>query len=153
MFAFFYRLYDPGHFRDASYVAMDPNFEKNFVEYTVRIKTRVDGVETLDCHGFSPIYATNPFGSRTHILSNPHSDIWVNGKVLTVVKDQLCRPDAQFDEYTILTNHVHSPEKVPGVVEGVCQESVEIPESFGVSRVKRRMGLRQSGSPIMSIPT
>jgi hypothetical protein len=158
MFAFFYRLYDPGHFGDASYVAMVPNFEKDFVEYTVRmsIKTRVDGVETdegLDCQGFSPIYATNPFGSRTHILSNPHSDIRVNGKVLKVVKDQLCRPDARFDEYTILTNHIHSPEKVPGVIEAVCHELVEIPESLGVSRVKHRMGLRQSGSPIMSIPT
>jgi len=60
MFAIFYRLYDPGHFGDASYMAMVPNFEKDFVEYSVRmsIKTQVDGVETdegLDCHGFSPI--------------------------------------------------------------------------------------------------
>ncbi len=60
MFAIFYRLYDPGHFGDASYMAMVPNFEKDFVEYSVRmsIKTQVDGIETdegLDCHSFSLI--------------------------------------------------------------------------------------------------
>jgi hypothetical protein len=137
---------------------MVPNFQKDFVEYTIRIsiKTQVDGVETdegLDCPGFSPIYATRPFGSRTHILSNPRSDIRVDGKVLTVVKDQLADLIPRFDEYTILTSHVHSPEKVPGVVEAVCHELVKIPESLGVSRVKHRMGLRQSGSPITSIPT
>ena len=84
---------------------------------------------------------------------NPHSDIEVDGKLLTVVKDQLSRPDPRFDEYTILTTHVHSPEKVPGVVEAVYHELVEIPDSLGVSRVKHCMGLRQLGSPITSIPT
>lgn len=155
IFSFFYRLYDPGHFRDASYVEMVPHFQKNFVEYTIRISisTEDDGVKDLDCPGFSLIHSTSPFGTRTHILSNPLSDVRFNGKVLTVVKDQLSRPDSRFDEYTILTGHVHSPEKVPGVVEAVCHQLVEIPESLGVSRVKHRIGLRQSGSPITSIPT
>ena len=32
IFAFFYRLYDPGHFGNASYVEMVHNFRKIFVE-------------------------------------------------------------------------------------------------------------------------
>jgi len=84
------------------------------VMFTIRIPlgAGLDGVETereLECAGFSPIYATNPFGTRTHILSNPHSDIMINDRVLTVFKDQLCRPDPRFDEYTILT-HIHGQE-------------------------------------------
>jgi hypothetical protein len=47
----------------------------------------------LVCPGFSPIYATNPFATRTHILLNPLSDIEVDSKVFTVLNDQLCHPD------------------------------------------------------------
>jgi hypothetical protein len=123
-----------------------PNFQKDFVEYTIRIstKTQADGVETnkdVDCHGFSPIYATSPFVSRTHLLSNPHSDIKFDGNFLTVFKDQLSRSDPRFDEYAIFTTHVHSPEKVPGVVEAVYHELVEIPNSLGVSRVNGTMAI------------
>ena len=148
MYAFVYRLYDPGHFADPSYVAMVPDLQKNLVMYTIRIS---EG--DLVCPGFSPIYATNPFASRTHVLSNPLSDIKVDGRVFTVLKDQLCQPDRRFDEYGILSMHVHSPEKVPGVAEAVCHELIEIPVSLRVSRVKHRMGLQQLGSPITSIPT
>ena len=148
MYAFVYRLYDSGHFADPSYVAMVPDLKKNVVTYTIRLS---EG--NLVCSGFSPIYATNPFGSRTHVLSNPHSDVKVDGKVFTVLKDQLCERDRRFDEYGILTMNVHSPEKVPGVVEAVYHELVEIPVSLRVSRVKHRIGLQQLGSPIGSIPT
>ena len=89
-------------------------------------------------------FATNPFGTRTHILLNPHSDIKIDGRVLTVFKDQLCRPDPRFDEYTILT-HIHGQE--------VYHKSIDMPERFDVARNKHRMGLRQSGSPITSVPT
>jgi hypothetical protein len=155
MYAFVYRLYDPGDFGDPSYRSMVPNFEKHFVTYTIRIN--IDGDDTkksnsIDCSGFSPIYASNPFQSRTHILSNPQSEIRIGGKVLKVIKDQLCRLGTRFDEHTILTL-VHSPEKVPGVVEAVYHESIEIPPVLDVSRVKRRLGLQQLGSPIMSIST
>jgi len=58
---------------DQSYVNMDVLVDR--VKYTIRIswKTQVDGVETekeLDCSGFSPIYATSPFGTR---IRNSHS--------------------------------------------------------------------------------
>lgn len=158
MYAFIYRLYDPGHFEDPSYVTMIPDLQANLVAYTIRIstKTQVGGVEKeehLDCPDFTPLYATNPFGTRTHILSNPFSDIKINGKVLTVLKDQLCRPDPRFEEYTILARHIHMPERVPGVVEAIYHKSIDIPVPLEVSRVKQRIGLRQSGVPITSIPT
>ena len=146
MYAFVYRLYRPAQFKDSSYLKIDPNLQQKFVTYTIRLE---NGIE---CAGFYPIYATNPFQTRTHILSNPQSDIKVEGKVLTVLKDQLCRSEARFEENEILAL-VHHPEIVPGVVEAVCHELVKIPESLGVSRIKHRMGLRQAGSPITSIPT
>lgn len=135
MYAFTYRLYEPGHFKDPAYVAMVPDLQKNYVTYTIRIsitvKTEVDDVETKheifkDCPDFLPIYAINPFESRIHILSNPNSEIEVNRKPLRVFKDQLCRPETRFDENYILTL-VHSPEKVPGVVEAVYHELIQMP--------------------------
>ena len=152
MYAFVYRLYDPGHFGDPSYLSMVPNLHENLVTYTIRIT--VDDQDkksnSIDCSGFSPIYASRPFGSRTHILSNPRSEIKVGGKVMRVIKDQLCQPGTRFDEHNILT-HIHSPAKVPGVVEAVYHESIDIPPLLGVSGEKCRMGLRQLGSPITSV--
>ena len=51
--------------------------KSSWSKYTIQIsiKTQVDGVKDLDCPGFSRIHATSPFGSRTHILSNPLSHI------------------------------------------------------------------------------
>jgi hypothetical protein len=155
MYAFVFRLYDPGDFMDHSYVIMDSLVDQ--VMYTIRIslEIEVDGVKTekeLECPGFVPIHATNPFGTRTHILSNPHSDIRIGDRVLTVFKDQFCRHDPRFDEYGVLT-HIHSPETMPGVVEAVYHQSIKIPERFNVSRQKHRIGLRQFGSPITSVRT
>jgi hypothetical protein len=155
MYAFVYRLYDPGYFGDPSYVSMIPNLHKNLVAYTIRITVDSDGADakkTIDCPGFSPIYARNPYESRTHILSNPTSEIEVGGKVFKVVKDQLCRIGTRFDEHTILTL-VHTPEEVPGVVQAVFHELVNIPPLLDVSRAKHRLGLRQTGSPITCVPT
>jgi len=42
---------------------------------------------------------------------------------------------------------------MPGVVEAVYHKSINIPERFDVARKKHRIGLRQSGSPITSVPT
>jgi len=52
---------------------MVPDLQKNVVMYTTDISGDL----------VSPPYATNPFASRTHILSDPLSDIEVDGKVLT----------------------------------------------------------------------
>jgi hypothetical protein len=161
MYAFVYRLYEPGHFADSSYVKMTPVLAENLVKYTVNItvtvKIAVGGVEeerkqTIECPNFYPIYACNPFGTRTHVLSNPLSQAKVNGQVLTVLKDQLCRRGTRFDEYSILS-HIHEAGKVPGVVEAVHHELIKVPEFLDNSREKRRLGLRQSGSPFTSIRT
>ena len=150
MYAFVYRLYDPGDFVDSSYVKIVPDLKKNIVTYTVQI-TEVNGVK-VDITGLLPIYASSPFGTRTHILSNPDSNVTVDGKPLTVLKDQLCLVGTQFDEYSIL-KWVHNQEKVPGVVEAVHHELVKIHGDYRESRQKHRIGLRQTGMPFTSILT
>jgi len=151
MYVFVYRLYEPGHFADPSYLHVEPD-DETFVKYTIRITGTRDSGEgyTIDCPGFFPIYASSPFGSRTHILSNPSSDVKVNGQPLTVLKDQLCRRGTRFDEWSILAR-IHGPGKVPSVVEAVHTETIDLPLSEG--RQKTRLGLRQSGNPFLSIPT
>jgi hypothetical protein len=42
---------------------------------------------------------------------------------------------------------------VPGVVEAVCHEVIKIPRDFCPTREKHRLGLRQMGKPLTSIPT
>jgi hypothetical protein len=153
IYAFIYRLYDPGDFADSSYVEMVPNLKENFVTYNVRI-TEVNGMDRnpTTITNLRPMYASSPFKTRTHILSNPDSKVKINGKPLTVLKDQLYRVGTRFDEFSILTQ-VHSPEKVPGVVEAVYHEVIKIPGNFCSSREKHRLGLRQMGKPFTSIPT
>jgi len=148
MCVFIYRLYKPEDFADNSFVDMKPDVPKNSVEYTVRIAPLQ--TNAIDCPGFFPLFASSPFGTRTHVLTNPSSEVQVNGRALTVLKDQLCRSDTRFDEQSIL-NHIHQPVKVPGVVEAVHSQIIETPLTEG--RQKHRLGLRQSGSPFMSIPT
>ena len=41
LYAFVYRLYEPGDFADPSYVKMTPNWEKNIATYTVRITEKL----------------------------------------------------------------------------------------------------------------
>ena len=113
--------------------------------YTVHITV---GTQTVDCPGFRPIYAKNPFATRTHVLSNPSSRVSVEGKVLTVLKDQLCRTGKRFDELSMI-DLVHRP-RVPGVVEAVYGETIPTLGSSG--RCRHRLGLQQSGSPFTSIP-
>ena len=163
MYAFVYRLYEPGDFADGSYVDMVPNWQKNIATYTVRLvtatTTEARGADTemaeyAHCPGLQPIYASRPFEGRTHILSNPDSAVTINSKPLKVVKYQLCRLGTRLDEHTILTR-IHTPEKVPGVVEVVYHEFIEIPSPFRGSRErgKHRTGLQQLGHPFASMPT
>jgi hypothetical protein len=148
MYASIYRLYEPEHFADSSYVDMKPDVPKKSVEYTVRISP--PQTIRIDCPGFFPLFASSPFGTRTHVLTNPLSKIEVNGRALTVLKDQLCRLDTRFDEQSIL-NRIHQPTRVPGVVEAVHFQIIENPLTG--ERQKHRLGLRQTGSPFMSILT
>lgn len=91
----------------------------------------------VNCPGFFPIYASSPFGTQTHVLSNPSSDVKVKGQPLMVLKDQLCRRGTRFDEWSILAR-IHGPEKVPGVVEAVHTETIDLP--LGEERKVRRHG-------------
>ena len=151
-YAFFYRVYDPDHFLDASYIGMVLHPEKNnLVAYTVKITVKTGDNRTpqhIELPNLVPLYASSPFGTRTHILSNPDPRVEVNGKHLVVLKDQLCRHP---DEHSIL-NRVHYPETVPGVIEEVYHDSFEAP-FCEEKRQKHRMGLRHLGRPFMTIPT
>jgi len=146
MYAFIYRLYRPEHFVDPSYVNVTPDVPKNSVKYTVRIAP--PQTNTINCPGFFPLFASSLFGTRTHVLTNLLSKVQVNNRDVTVLKDQLCRPDTRFNEQSILI-HIHQPVKVPGVVETVHSETIKAHLSEG--RQKHRLGLQQSGSPFMSI--
>jgi hypothetical protein len=152
MYAFLYRLYDPGNFADPSYVKMVPDLKKKSVTYTVQItvNAEVNGGEKMDCPGFFPFYASSPFGTRTHVLLYPESDVKVNGEPLTVLKDQLCRVETRFNEHDIL-KEIHRQEKVPGVAQAVHHESTKIP--FCQSRKKHLTGLRQMGRAFATIST
>ena len=148
MYKFIYRLYKPAHFADPSYLSVKPDLPKKSVKYSVRIA--LSQTKTIVCRGFFPLFAANPFGTRTHVLTNPSSNVQVDGRVLTVLKDQLCRHMTRFNEHSMLSQ-IHKSMAVPGVVEAVHSETIETPLSDG--RDRHRLGLGQSGDPFMSIPT
>lgn len=95
LYRFIYRLYNPGDFADSSYIETAPD-KNTMVKYTININVPDEGAKT--CRGFYPIYARNPFTTRTHVLSNPYSELRINGNNLTVLKDQLCRIGKCFKE-------------------------------------------------------
>ena len=144
LYAFISRLYDPGNFADPSYVKTEFD-DKTTATYTINI---IDRGGTRECPGFYSIYARNPFATRTHVLSNPN---FHGGNDFTVLKDQLCRDGRRFAELEILDKYVHKPERVPGVVVAAYGEKIRHPLSE--ERIKHRLGLGESGSPFMSIPT
>jgi hypothetical protein len=145
LYAFIYRLYEPGDFADSSYIKTEFD-EDTTARYTIKIAYPRG---TKECHGFYSIYARNPFATRTHVLSNPNFK--VEGHDLTILKDQFCRVKRRFEELTILNEYVHKPERVPGVVVAVYGEQIKPPRSE--ERCKHRLGLRESGSRFTSIPT
>ena len=69
-----------------------------------------------------------------------------------MIEDQLCNYDTQFNEHLIL-DAIHAKRTVPGVVEMVHKATVDSPPFIARYRQKYRTGLRQIGSPFMSIPT
>ena len=142
LYAFVYRLYDPSHFADPSYMRTEFDEKTSEVTYTVRFQAK-------EFPGFRPIHARNPFTTRTHVLSNP---LLLEGpeRTFTVLKERLCRTGRRFDEWLILKK-IHQPRRVPGVVEAVHSQVIAAPLSPG--RAKHLLGLRQTGLPFRSIPT
>ena len=83
IYAFIYRLYDPSHFADPSYVRTRFNKETYEASYTVDFSTK-------KFPGFRTIHAKNPFTTRTHVISNPSLTQGAD-RSPTVIKEQLCR--------------------------------------------------------------
>ena len=102
----------------------------------------------MECGSFYSIYARNPFTTRTHILSNP--TFTVEGKVLTIFKDQLCHKGRRFKKLEILNDRVHKTKLVLGMVAVAYGQKIEPPLSK--ERHKYHLGLGESGLPFMSIP-
>jgi len=156
LYAFIYSLYNPDVFADRSYNRTKVDWIEQIVEYSVQIQippTTPDGsTRTIDCANFRAIAARNPFTTRTHVLSNSNFKEGVNGKALTVLKDQLCLAGTRFDEKTVL-EAIHSKGVVPGVVEAVHHETIQNCWSKLTKRDKHRFGLRPFGLPFASIPT
>ncbi|RXW16273.1 hypothetical protein EST38_g9581 [Candolleomyces aberdarensis] len=98
MFAFIYRLYDPGEFADETYVKTTLEVHEQVATAIYDIRIRTNSAQAIECLGFRSIYASTPFETRTHVLSNPFSEVVVDGKPLTVIKDQLCRSNTRFNE-------------------------------------------------------
>ena len=151
LYAFIYRLYEPGDFADPSYIKTEFD-EVTTAKYTIMISYEGG---TKECPGFYPIYARNPFATRTHVLSNP--GFTFEGADLSILKDQFCRVGRRFREYEILTDHIHKQAVVPGVVVAAYTDTINLPGRFKSSgpneRCKHRLGLGESGSPFTSIPT
>ena len=146
LYAFIYRLYEPGKFADRSYIKTEFDEKEKKARYTIQIAYPGG---TKECRGFYSIYARNPFASRTHVLSNPKFK--VEGHDLTIIKDQFCRVERRFKELTILNDYVHEPTRVPGVVVAVYGEEIKL--ALSEKRCKHRLGLRESGCLFMGIPT
>jgi hypothetical protein len=150
LYAFIYRLYDPGDFADKTYIETEFDEKLKTAKYTIKIT--YPG-RTQECPGFRPIYAKNPFTTRTHVLSNPGFKL--EGNDFTILKDQFCRVGRRFKELDILTKHIHKQRQVPGVVVAPYGETIIPPHPLPGSerRHKYRLGLEESGLPFTSIPT
>ncbi|KAI9457307.1 hypothetical protein F5148DRAFT_1322579 [Russula earlei] len=120
---FIYRLYQPGHFADSLYINIE--FDKEtMAKYTINI--HILEREKRAVSSFYPIYARNPFATRTHVLSHPRSKL--GDKNLSILKDQLCQVGRRFKELKILQEHVHKPTQVPGMVVATYGKTIPIGE-------------------------
>jgi hypothetical protein len=140
IYALIYRLYNPFHLSDPAYERTRFNKKISEATYIVRSPVKVYS-------GFRTIHARNPFATRTHVLSKP---LLEQGDDVSVIKEQLCRTDKRFDEWTILAK-IHRPKTVPGVVEAVWRETMK--NTLCPGRTKYRLGLQQTGLPFARIPT
>jgi hypothetical protein len=113
MFAFIYRLYNPGLWVKKDYSRRRIS-EDGHTTAAFDLKVKLtDAKQIVQCDRFQPVYASRPFGTRTHVLVNPTSEIYVEGKHVLVIKDQLCH-DRRFTEKEIY-EQIHADGSVPGV--------------------------------------
>ncbi|KAG9013494.1 hypothetical protein FRB90_006014 [Tulasnella sp. 427] len=159
LYVFIYRLYSPGQFADPTYTRVDTLRDSVIYTVTIMQDIKVAGVpngekKQVVCPNFAPIFASNPFGTRTHVLFNPDSEVSLSGssKKLRVLKEQLCRIGTRFDENAII-EHIHESGIVPGFVQALHHEENKLPLSNIVSSAGRRLGMCQYGTAFDTIGT
>ncbi|KAJ8519769.1 hypothetical protein ONZ45_g3308 [Pleurotus djamor] len=134
VFAFLYRLYRPGNWADSS-------FTRKVTEHDVTFDIKVKGTTYED---FKPLFASNPFVTRTHVLFN------LNNPSVKVITSQLSRKSRRFVEREIY-QHIRRDGDVPGIPHVLFFfDSVDF---FNPARTHHIIGLKEYGRPIMMAAT
>ncbi|KAJ8514842.1 hypothetical protein ONZ45_g7680 [Pleurotus djamor] len=133
VFAFLYRLYDPGEWAI-------PQFSRRVDVNDPVFDIRID--QTIYV-GFKPIFASNPFKTRVHVFANP------DHATVRVIKSQLSRNSRRFLEREIY-NHIHRDGDVPGIPHVHFFFDLPAPDAL---RTQNIIGLREHGYPIMMAAT
>ncbi|KAJ2913794.1 hypothetical protein MD484_g6624, partial [Candolleomyces efflorescens] len=151
MFAFIYRLYRPGAWdkrnwsRDRAKVSRQRTLGPCTGTFQIRLKTLVG--QKIFSRGWRSEYSSNPFQTRTHVLVNVHSDITIDGKRVTVIKDQLCK-NTRFTEKEIY-DQIHGDGPVPGAAQPVFYAKSQVSDS----RTRHITGLHEYGRRILTVKT
>ncbi|KAJ2912384.1 hypothetical protein MD484_g8030, partial [Candolleomyces efflorescens] len=151
MFAFIYRLYRPGEWakrnwsRERTKVPRQRTLGPCTGTFKISLTT-LAGQKILS-PGWRSEYSSNPFQTRTHVLVNVHSDITINGKRVTVIKDQLCK-NTRFTEKEIY-DQIHGDGPVPGVAQPVFYAKSQVSDS----RTRYITGLHEYGRRILTVKT
>ena len=151
MFAFIYRLYRPGEWakrnwsRERTKVPRQRTLGPCTGTFKISLTT-LAGQKILS-PGWRSEYSSNPFQTRTHVLVNVHSDITIDGKRVTVIKDQLCK-NTRFTEKEIY-DQIHGDGPVPGVAQPVFYAKSQVSDS----RTRYITGLHEYGRRILTVKT
>lgn len=114
MFSFIYRLYKPGSWANDEYTRCVEQHPKLTVSFNLKFETDADPVK---CSSFRPVFASNPFYTRTHVFARADSDAFFKGKRFRVVKVQSCK-QSRFTEREVYAQ-IHGDGPVPGVAKPV----------------------------------
>lgn len=145
MFALVYRLY---HSESSNWVNHEYMKKKDGNGDTV-FDIRLNGSSPL-LKDFKPVYSRTPFDTRTHIFVNPQSEAVVEGKPVTVVKDELARTGTRFTEKDVY-ERIHKNGPVPGVAQPSFHHVIK--DTLHGSRERRLTGLQEYGYGIMMAKT
>ncbi|KAJ8514827.1 hypothetical protein ONZ45_g7679 [Pleurotus djamor] len=135
IYAFVYRLYSPGNWAN-------PHFTKKVTENDAVFDIKVNDIPYED---FKPLFASNPFRTRTHVLFNLN-----HSSAVQVIKSQLSRKSRRFVEREIY-QHIRRDGDVPGIPHVLHFFDVEV--ALNPTRTLHIIALKEYGRPIMMAVT